>query len=129
MPSRRASTSAIETDSISGDEASSNLHPETWRVERWWRALSDGWSEAGCGRVLWLVQIMVCLGIVAATTLQLVAAMEVRGYAKRLLRRDSVGMRGVLSSETVRLFEERRRNVLGETNQMSVDVDEEKMLI
>lgn len=46
--------------------------------------LAQGWSEEGCTRIVTLVQLTLAAGIFAATLLQFVGALYVRGYAQRL---------------------------------------------
>jgi len=78
-----------------------NLDFQTGDALRWWKAVSRGWGQRGCETILWLVQITSCLGIVAATVVQLGAAMTARDYANKLLRRERMGVGGLLGQQRV----------------------------
>jgi len=101
-------------------EAPSNL-------ELWWVSFRDGLSLSMCGRILWMVQMLFCLGILALTVLQLMAAVEVRVYAMKLNLRERRRARGVLAAETRESSEGRRRDVVG-IHETRYGVDEEKLI-
>jgi hypothetical protein len=46
--------------------------------------LTEGWTQEGCYRIVWLAQLTLAAGVVAATLLQFVGALCVREYAKCL---------------------------------------------
>jgi len=57
--------------------------------DQWeWSEYTSTWTEEGCLRIVWLAQITLAAGVLAATLLQFVGALCVREYARSLWLRE-----------------------------------------
>ena len=77
--------------------------------------MTEGWTKEGCERIVWLAQLTIGAGVLAATILQLVGALCVREYARSLWRRQlreeeaqTNSLRGVDACEKDVILEEKR---------------------
>jgi len=102
VPSTDASSFSAQSIEASNLEES-RYGDAPGELERRWTQFRDSLSQSTCGKVIWIVQVVFCMAIIALTVLELLTALKVRTYATKLVLMRRMQSRGVLAGEKLRL--------------------------